>query len=74
MFHLIGLPQASALRSNIILVYLPNLLGFARGGAAGRKAEDVFRGIPEERQKAERALEGLRGQPAALTLLRWLRE
>ena len=73
MFHLVALPQASALHDNILQVYLPNLLGLSGGGPPRKKAGDVFRGIPEERQKAERALQAYRGKVPADALMRWLR-
>lgn len=73
MFHLIALPQASALHNNIISVFLPNLLGL-RGGATRKKAEALFQEIPVERQKAERILREYRGEASTNALMKWLRE
>lgn len=73
MFHLIALPQASALHNNIISVYLPNLLGLS-GGATRKKAEDLFQEIPGERQKLERILQEYRGEASTDALVKWLRE
>lgn len=74
MFHLVALPDALPLRDNIFEVYLPGLLGLSSGGVTKKKAVDVFRGIPEERQKAEGVLQKYRGEAAADALMRWLRE
>lgn len=69
MFRLLEIDQAAPLRDNILETFLPNLLGLP-GGAPQVKADEVFRGLPEERQRAESLLREL--QPTAQALIQWL--
>jgi hypothetical protein len=72
LFHVMGMPAASGIHDNILQVFLPNVVGIS-GGAAKRKASDLFRDAPAERERAERILAAYRG-PAAQAVSQWLRE
>jgi hypothetical protein len=69
MFRLLEVDKAAALRDNMLGTFLPNLLGL-HGGEAQVTADEVFRGHPEERQRAEALVREL--QPQAEALIRWL--
>ena len=73
VFRLLELPEAVALRKNILKVYLPNLLGL-RGGGGRKDPKDIFLEFPLDKRKAFKNLKNCprRTSDFANQLSRWI--
>lgn len=72
MFRLLTIPEAEAVRGPIKEIYLPNMLGL-QAEAARYSADDIFKGLESERQKALAVLSEVIETEVQVALIQWLK-